>query len=146
MKDGGPPAGAAALDRQAGGQLTRHQSPSFTLLESERRPEQCHDPIAHHLVDGALVTVDGLHHQLEDGIEDLACFLGIAVGQQFHRALQVGEQHGDLLALALKRGLGDEDLLGEVLRCVGAGGIKLWSASDRHNGLAAGEAEPCLAR
>ena len=94
------------------------------VLMGERRAEQRHDPVAHHLVDGALVAVDGLHHPFEHGIEDLARFLGIAVGEQLHRALEVGEQHGDLLALALERGFGREDLLGEVLGRVGLGELK----------------------
>ena len=89
------------------------------VLVGERRAEQRHDPVAHHLVDGALVAVDGLHHALEHGIEELARLLGIAVGEQLHRALEVGEEHGDLLALAFERGLRGEDLLGEVLRGVG---------------------------
>ena len=71
----------------------------------ERRAEQRHDAVAHHLVDGALVAMDGLHHPLEDGIEELARLLGIAVGEQLHRALEVGEEDGDLLALALEGGL-----------------------------------------
>ena len=91
------------------------------ILVGERRAEQRHDAVAHHLVDGALVAVDGLHHPLEDGIEDLARLLGIAVGEQLHRALEVGEEHRDLLALALQRGLRGEDLLGEVLGRVGLG-------------------------
>src|SRR5262249_33743677 len=40
---------------------------------------------------------------------------GISVGEELHRALEVGEEHGDLLALALEGALGGEDLLGEVL-------------------------------
>jgi hypothetical protein len=65
--------------------------------------------------------MDGLHHQLEDWIEDLARLLGIAVGEQLHRALEVGEQDSDLLALTFEGGLGREDFLGEVLRGVGRG-------------------------
>ena len=89
--------------------------PHCMVLMGQRRAEQRHDPVAHHLVDGALVAVDGLHHPLEDGVEKLAGLLGVAVGEQLHRALQVGEEHRDLLALALERGLRGEDLLGEVL-------------------------------
>ena len=84
------------------------------VLVGERSAEERHDPVAHHLVHGALVAVDGLHHALEHGIEELARLLGIAVGEQLHRALEVGEEDGDLLALALQRRLGREDLLGEV--------------------------------
>jgi hypothetical protein len=51
------------------------------VFVSERRAEQRHDPVTHHLVDGALVAVDGLHHQLEDGIEKLPSLLGITVSE-----------------------------------------------------------------
>ena len=95
--------------------------PHGVVLVGERRAEERHDPVAHDLVDGALVAVDGLHHPLEHGIEELARLLGVAVGQQLHRALEVGEQHGDLLALALEGALRGEDLLGEVLGGVGLG-------------------------
>ena len=92
--------------------------PHGVILVGERRAEERHDPVAHHLVDGALVAVDRLHHPLEHGVEELARLLRVAVGQQLHRALEVGEEHGDLLALAFEGGLGGEDLLGEVLRGV----------------------------
>jgi hypothetical protein len=63
--------------------------------------------------------MDGLHHSFEYGIEDLSRLLGVAIGKQLHRALEVGEEHGDLLALALEGALGGEDPLREVLRRVG---------------------------
>jgi len=66
--------------------------------------------------------VDGLHHVLEDGVEELPRLLGIAVGEQLHRSLEVGEEDGDLLALAFESGLGGEDFLGEVLGGVGIRG------------------------
>ena len=91
------------------------------ILVGQRRAEERHDPVAHDLVHRALVAVDRLHHALEDGVEELARLLGIAVGEQLHRALEVGEEHRDLLALALEGGLGGEDLLGEVLGGVGLG-------------------------
>jgi hypothetical protein len=71
------------------------------VLVGQRRAAQRHDPVAHHLVHRALVAVDGFHHPLEHGVQDLACVLGIAVGEQLHRALQIGEEHGHLLAHAL---------------------------------------------
>jgi hypothetical protein len=69
----------------------------------------------------AFAAVNGLHHELEHGIKDLPRLLGVTVGKQLHRALQVGEEHRDLLALAFQRALGREDLLGEVLGGVGLG-------------------------
>ena len=102
--------------------------PHRVILVGDRRAEQRHDPVAHDLVDGALVAMDGLHHAFEHGIEELAGLLGVAVGEQLHRALEVGEEHGDLLALALEGALRGEDLLGEVLRRVGLRQPKTWLA------------------
>jgi hypothetical protein len=75
------------------------------ILVGQRRAEQGHNPVAHHLVDRAFVMVDGLYHSLEDGVKDLPRVLWIAVGQQLHRALEIGEEHGDLLALPLEGAL-----------------------------------------
>src|SRR5262249_54016078 len=55
---------------------------------------------------------------------EFACFLGISVGEQLHRPLEVGEENGDLLALAFESRLGSEDLLGEVLGGVALGGAE----------------------
>ena len=51
------------------------------VLEGERRAEERHDAIAHHLVHGALVAVDSLHHPLEHRIHQLPSLLGITVGE-----------------------------------------------------------------
>src|SRR4029453_2438424 len=67
---------------------------------------------------GALVALDGVHHPLEDGVEELARLLGVPVGQQLHGAPEVGEEDRDLLALALEGGLRGEDLFGEGPRSV----------------------------
>ena len=88
--------------------------PHGVILVGERRAEERHDAVAHHLVHGALVAVDRLHHVLEHGVEELARLLGVAIGEQLHRALEVGEEDRDLLALAFEGGLGGEDLLGEM--------------------------------
>ena len=71
--------------------------------------------VAHHLVHGPFVPMDGLHHAFEHGIEDLSPLLGVAVGQQLHRPLEVGERHRDLPAFAFEGAPGGEDLLGKVL-------------------------------
>src|SRR5262249_34950882 len=96
------------------------------ILVGEWRAKQRHDPVAHHLVHRALIAVNGLHHPFQDGIENLARILRIAISEQLHRALEVGEKHRNLLALSFKGALGGEDLLGEVLR-----GIRLWRAEPR---------------
>jgi hypothetical protein len=91
------------------------------VLVGDRCAKERHDPVAHDLVHRALVTVHGLHHVFEDRVEDFARLLGVTVGEQLHRALQICEQNRDLLALALEGALGRQDLFGEVPRCVGLG-------------------------
>ena len=51
------------------------------VLVGERGAEERHDPVAHHLVHRALVAVDGVHHPLEDRVQEPARVLGIAVGE-----------------------------------------------------------------
>jgi hypothetical protein len=96
----------------------RVAGPHRVVLMRDRRAEERHDAVAHDLIDGPLVAVHRGHHALEDGVEELTGFLGVAVGQQLHRALEIGEQHGDLLALAFKGGFGCQDFLGEMGWCV----------------------------
>jgi len=96
-------------------------APHRVVLMGEGRAEQGHDSVAHHLVDRALVAVHGVHHVVEHRVEDLPGFLGIAVGQELHRALEIGEEDRHLLPFTFERALGGEDPLGEVL-----GGIGVW--------------------
>jgi hypothetical protein len=84
------------------------------VFVGERHAEERHDPVAHDLVHRPLVAVDGLHHPLEHGIEELAGLFGIAIREELHRAFEVGEENGHLLPLAFQGSLGREDLLGEV--------------------------------
>ena len=65
------------------------------ILVGDRRAEQRHDPVAHHLVDGALEAMDGFHQALDDRVEQRARVLGIAVDEELQRSLQVGEEDGD---------------------------------------------------
>jgi hypothetical protein len=102
----------------------RVAGPDRVILVGQRRPEQGHDAVAHDLVDRALVAMDGLHHAFEDGVEEVAGLFGIAVGEEFHRALEIGEENGHLLPLPLQSRLRREDLLGEVLGGVGLGGAE----------------------
>ena len=99
----------------------RIAGPHGMVFMRNRRAKQGHDAIAHHLVDRAFVAVDGRHHALQHRVEELPGFLGIAVGQQLHGALQVSKQHGDLLALAFEGSFGVQDFLSEV-----RGGVAEW--------------------
>ena len=108
------------------------------ILVGQRRAEEGHDPVAHDLVHGALVAVDSFHHPLEDRIEQLPRLLGIAVGEQLHRALEISEEHGHLLPFAFERALGGQDSLGEVLGGIGPGrGERIRRCAERSGALAA---------
>jgi hypothetical protein len=75
------------------------------VLVADRRTEERHDPVTHHLVHGPFVVMDRLHHPLENGIKNLSCVLWVTVGKQLHGAFKIGEEDGDLLALALEGSL-----------------------------------------
>ena len=92
------------------------------ILEGERRAKEGHDPVAHNPVHGAFIAVHRLDHALEHGVEEeLLRRLGVAVSKQLHRTLDIGEQHGDLLALTFEGRPRGQDLFGKVLRCVTPG-------------------------
>ena len=86
--------------------------PHRMVFMRDRRAEQRHDAIAHDLIHGPLVAVHGCHHAFQDRVEELPRFLGVAVGQQLHRAFEVGKEHRHLLALAFQGTPGGQDLLG----------------------------------
>ena len=66
-------------------------------------------------------AVDGRHQALQHRVKELASLCWVMVGQACHRALEVGEQHGDLLALAFQSAAGGQNLLGKIGGCVGEG-------------------------
>jgi hypothetical protein len=55
------------------------------------RAEERHYPVAHDLVDCALVAVDRLHHVFQHGVEQLLRLLRVTVGKELHRPFQIGE-------------------------------------------------------
>ena len=122
------PVGAAGLFGPAANRSLHVEGciagPDRMILVPEWCAEERHDAVAHDLVDRPLVAVNRFHHPLEDRIQELPGLLGIPVGQQFHRPLQVGEQHRHLLALAFESRLRIEDAFGQVLRGVTLGGAE----------------------
>ena len=85
------------------------------ILVGHGRPKQRHDAIAHDLVHRALVAMHRDHQMLQDRVEELPSFLGVAVGDQLQGALEVGKQHRDLFALACQVAAGRQNLLSQVL-------------------------------
>ena len=92
----------------------------------EWRSERRHDPVTHHVVHRPLVAMHSFHHPLDYRIEQSSGFLRVAVCQEFHRALEVSEQHGDLLAFAFQGAFGRQDLLGKMLRSVRVRRLRRW--------------------
>src|SRR5439155_22025655 len=58
--------------------------------------------------------------ELEEAAHDPVPVFGVELLGELHRALHAGEEDGHVLALAFEGGPRAEDLLGEVLRGVGA--------------------------
>ena len=69
----------------------------------DRRAEQREDTVAGRLHDIAVVPVNGIDHELQRRIDNCACLFGVEVLLKFSRSLDVREQRGDRLALALER-------------------------------------------
>ena len=86
------------------------------ILVRDRRAEQRHDPVAGELVDEAFEALDAFGEDLEEPRHDAREGFGVELLGQFHRALHVGEEHRDLLALAFDGRLRLADLVGEVFR------------------------------
>src|SRR5688572_24341113 len=120
--------------------------PHRMILRGQRRAKQRHDAIAHDLIHGALVAVHGLHHAFQHGVENRARLLGVAVGEQLHRALEVAKQHGHLLTLPFEGGARVEDLLSQMGRYEG---LKPWRGPGERGGVRGWrglrEARPALA-
>ena len=111
------------------------------VLVGERRAEQRHDPVPHHLIHRPLVTVDGFHHLLEDLVEDAPRLLGIPIGEELHGPLHVGEEHGHLLALAGQPRPRVANARGEMRRGVHVRRAEARGVGRGHQGSPAGRAE-----
>jgi hypothetical protein len=135
----GPPHGLGILLDRVLHPERRVARPHRVILMSQRCPEEGHDPVAHDLVDGAFVAVDRLHHPLEHGVEKLPGLFGVPVGEQLHRPLEVCEEDGDLLALALESRPRGQDAIGQVPGCVR---LRRWRPSGRRDGRPALATEP----
>lgn len=96
-----------ALDRQG-----RIAGAHRMVLMRDRRAEQSHDAVAQDFVDRTLVAMDRSHHDADRAVEDPARLFRVGAFEQFKRASDIGEQHGDLLALPFQGTAGTEDAFG----------------------------------
>jgi hypothetical protein len=136
---------AIPADRRLHGER-RIARPHRMIFMGDRRAKQRHNPIAHDLVHGAFIAMHGRHHAFQHRVENRPGVFGVALGQQLHRAFEVGEQHGHLLALAFEGGAGGEDLVGQVWWRVGERRLRMWCKGCGHGGeRLAGERGPTFA-
>ena len=111
------------------------------ILVGDGRAEERHDPVTRELVDRPLEAMDPFGQDLEEAVEEPMPFLRVEPLGELQRVDHVGEEHGDLLPLPLERAAGDEDLLDEVSRRVGARLSRTLSRTAHREPLPAGVAE-----
>ena len=73
------------------------------VLMGHGRAEQGENSVTGRLRNVAAVAMHRLHHQMQHRVDDRARLLGIEIAHQLGRALDVGEQRRDRLALAVGR-------------------------------------------
>src|ERR1700733_10315776 len=75
----------------------------WVILMRDGRPKECEDAFARGLRDITAVAMDRVHHQLERGSYYRPGVVRVEVLDQLYGALDVREQRGDRLALAVDR-------------------------------------------
>jgi len=85
------------------------------VLVRNRSPKQRHDAVAGERVHRALEPIHAVGGNLEEILDDTKPLFGIEAFGEVHRAFDIGEQDGDVLALAFQRGFRLADLVGEML-------------------------------
>src|SRR6185312_3153783 len=73
------------------------------VLVRQRCSEERHHAVTGVLVDRAFEAMNAFGEDLEEAIENTVPLFGIDLLGELHGAGHVGEEHGDLLALALDR-------------------------------------------
>ena len=79
----------------------RMKCPLRMVLVRDGRAEQGEDPITRRLRNVAAVAMHRLNHETQHRVDDRARLFGIEIAHQLGRALDVSEQCGDGLALAV---------------------------------------------
>jgi hypothetical protein len=94
--------------------------PLRVILVRNRRAKEGHDAVAEILVDRPLEAVHALRQDFEEAIENAVPFFGVELFGELHRAGDVREEHGDVLALSFERRARLQDPIRQVLRGVAA--------------------------
>ena len=85
------------------------------IFVGNRHPEEGYNAIAKHLVDGALIAVHGIHHMMDDRVQQWLGGFRIKALDESGGVFDVGEEDGDLLAFACEGAFGSQNLLGQML-------------------------------
>jgi hypothetical protein len=80
----------------------------------DRGAETRRPPVVPSSVDNPFMGADCTHRALKPRHKERSGIVGLPVGEPRERSLRGGEQHGDLLALALQGTPRSEDLLGQM--------------------------------
>src|SRR5262245_14680618 len=103
------------------------------VFMGKRGAEEGKDAVASGLHDEALIAVDGVHHQLQGGIDEAAGGFGVEVFNERGGVLDIGKQRGDGLALAIRdttgfqRRLLGPNALGQMRGRIADGRRSWWS-------------------
>ena len=65
--------------------------------------------------------MDSIHHDVDGRVEELLGIFRVEVLDQLGRVFDVGKADGDLLAFPFEGTAGGENLLCEIVRCIGQG-------------------------
>ena len=89
-------------------------------------PGEGHNAIVKHLIHRALVAVHGVHHNVASRVQQLLGGFRIKALDESGGVFDGGEEDGDLLAFACEGAFGSQNLLEQMLGCVG-----LWRCEPR---------------
>ena len=92
------------------GQRRRAGAQGMILMRA-RGSEERHDAVASHLVDHAVVAIDGTPHRVDRGLQAAQCILGIGTIDETRRIADVGKDQGQALALTTTGAEGPQRLV-----------------------------------
>ena len=88
--------------------------PHGVVLMRQWRPKQRHDAVSHDLIHRPFIAVYRGHHGVQGRIKQRPYLLWIETLNDLGRALEIGKQDGDLLALTFQSGTSSQELLSEM--------------------------------
>src|SRR5215510_3490579 len=103
------------------------------IFMGKRRAKEGKDPVAQSLRHVTFIAVDCIHHELQSRVDNRAGLFGIEPFDERRRALEIGKQRGDGLALAIScpscchRCLFSQNAFRQMARGVAHWGLGTWN-------------------